>query len=357
MRVTTSSRASILPPSPSIDPYDLMRRSRLSCPDVGSQFRARSTSPSKSRSNLDLRNYSSTRTKSQNPNRTRSPSPAKNSVLGGRRSILECDVNPYELMSTDSEAKQKVTQNGKSNGFKNYLNNDYEDVETTSKNTSNKLISQIPKLQNKLKKSSPAASNLGSRRTFSNERENHILRNEAKFKSILKKPSSTFGDTDLNSSVVENSSGSKSGSHFYLPMPTLTPPRKKVQFLVENETEEQFEGNNDRMESNAMRDEELAAFTSPPSPPTLAIAIAAAAADAVGVGVGATLESKGNADLVARESIDKQSNEIHQQLEGLISHFFQTRACYEYFNKIPLYNLRQQSTVRVQKAISHISDI
>lgn len=56
---SSSSRPSILPTA---DPYDLMRRSRLSVSESTSHFRTRSTSPNKSRSS-EGRSYSATRKK------------------------------------------------------------------------------------------------------------------------------------------------------------------------------------------------------------------------------------------------------------------------------------------------------
>lgn len=98
---------------------------------------------------------------------------------------------------------------------------DYEDVDVTTK----KPISHIPVKQNKR----------STRRN--NERESVCSKNDQnKFKSILKKPSATFNDTESVGTVIEPSAKTasyKSGSHFYLPMPNAN--RKKVQFLVENE--------------------------------------------------------------------------------------------------------------------------
>lgn len=208
VRVSSSSRPSILP---SVDPYDLMRRSRLSCSDnTGSQFRARSTSPSKSRSQ---------RTSKSRP---RSPSPLNLTL--GRKSILECHVNPYELMSTGEEEKNNSAINGQRVKVK--PDTEYEDVDITVKK---QTISQIPV---KLGQHRPRS----AKRQFNNEREIAARNDTNKFKSILKKPSATFSDTDI-SAIVESPikvpPGSKSGSHFYLPMPNAS--RKKVQFLVENE--------------------------------------------------------------------------------------------------------------------------
>lgn len=227
-----------------------MRRSRLSCPDVGSQFRARSTSPGKSR-NVDLRSYTSSRSK----NRPRSPSPGK-SVIPGRRSILECDVNPYELMSTDE--KKDVTASSGQKARKARLDAEYEDVDV---GTVRKSMSHIPKLQQKTRKLSSAKK--------IEEKEGSTVKQEAKFKSILKKPNATFGDTDSGASGVDSSSGSassKSGSHFYLPMPTSSPARKKVQFLVENELV-RGERNNEWKEIEQPVAE--AGLRPPPPPPQL----------------------------------------------------------------------------------------
>lgn len=201
-----------------------MRRSRLSVPDnTGSQFRARSTSPSK----RTQRNSTKVR--------TRSPSPLN--VTSGRKSILECSVNPYELMATNGETKDasSIAINGQKIRIK--PETDYEDVEIK------KPASQIP------------VKTGHRRKAKSLESETVQFRNDTnKFKSILKKPSSTFNDTE-NNMIVENtikSPGFKSGSHFYLPMPNAS--RKKVQFLVENEFTNQL--NNDNKGEELIKNEE-----------------------------------------------------------------------------------------------------
>lgn len=90
VRVTSSSsRASILPAA---DPYDLMRRSRMAVQDSSCQFRARSTSPSKGRT-AEQSSHGGFRGGETTPNGT------------GRRSILECDINPYDLMQSDDKPK------------------------------------------------------------------------------------------------------------------------------------------------------------------------------------------------------------------------------------------------------------
>ncbi|RZB39687.1 uncharacterized protein BDFB_008503, partial [Asbolus verrucosus] len=202
--VSSSSRPSILP---SADPYDLMRRSRLSVSENTSQFRARSISPSKVKSN-ESRSYSATRVKNPPVDHFSSPS--------GRRSILECDINPYELMSTEPELKDAsiTLVNGQRIRVRPpSTNSEYEDVQVRRPTALKR-----PQVKNK----SPQKLN---------EKESECNR----FKSILKKRT-TFSDTDSNSREHSPSPAQKSGSHFYLPMPSNT-PRKKVQFLVENELE------------------------------------------------------------------------------------------------------------------------
>lgn len=72
-----------------------------------------------------------------------------------------------------------------------------------------------------------------------------------RFKSILKKRS-TFGDSDSSSNVDRTPSpsrkcGPQKNSQFYLPTP-LTAPRKKVQFLMAKDREE--EKNKIKIDSN-----------------------------------------------------------------------------------------------------------
>ncbi|XP_055843721.1 probable serine/threonine-protein kinase DDB_G0282963 [Episyrphus balteatus] len=118
MRVVSSkSRPSILDPQK--DPYDLMRRTRLLSPEPKS-------SPQQSD-----KNYRSSRGKSSSPNRSRSRTPrsqleepaksspkqtqsssskttdrwiVEDSSQSSRRSILRCNVNPYDLISNKSSA-------------------------------------------------------------------------------------------------------------------------------------------------------------------------------------------------------------------------------------------------------------
>lgn len=115
VRVTSSSRPSILPTS---DPYDLMRRSRLSVPEVTSN-----QSPFRDKAKLSKKH----------PN---------NQTYQGRRSILECSINPYELMSGEKlEEKRKKKQ-------------DYEDV---------KISKTKPKKQSPVLVSTKKTTNLTSK--------------------------------------------------------------------------------------------------------------------------------------------------------------------------------------------------
>ncbi|KAL3275595.1 hypothetical protein HHI36_020350 [Cryptolaemus montrouzieri] len=194
VRVTSSSRPSILPST--ADPYDLMRKSRLNASsEANSPFRCRSISPSK-------RNGSS---------RT------------GRRSILECDINPYELMSTDVEPPPKDSSITFVNGQRIRVrpqapDPDYEDLDdSNSKKPPENAVETTRPKPNRTAPEPPSVSPLAM---------NEADRNNP-FKSILKK-SSNFDITTMSSTSPTR----RSGSHFYLPLPNS--PRKKVQFLVES---------------------------------------------------------------------------------------------------------------------------
>lgn len=95
-----------------------MRRSRLS-ENGGAQFRARSKSPTKAYRNgystnkLPLVPVSPLRSAGTSP-KAESAVDARRLTLdykeqtnGGRRSILECDINPYDLMALDSGQEKK----------------------------------------------------------------------------------------------------------------------------------------------------------------------------------------------------------------------------------------------------------
>lgn len=119
----------------------------------------------------------------------------------GRRSILECDVNPYELMVANSKN---------------------EDEEITMVNGQRIRVQPMQNVANKLMNNSTISEN------------EYEYNNRYYCKSILKKPAATFVDTDTicdekNKKTFLNT---KSGSHFYLSVNNS--PRKKVQFLDEN---------------------------------------------------------------------------------------------------------------------------
>lgn len=139
----------------------------------------------------------------------------KFSIIPGRRSILECSINPYELVSSDFEIPETDIKfvNGQRIRIRPATpNQDYEDVQPK------------PKLQPPSKTPRDDAKPV-------NEKESA---DGGRFKSILKKPSTTFSDTDSSCGPERSPSPARrSGSHFYLPLPANA-PRKKVQFLVEN---------------------------------------------------------------------------------------------------------------------------
>ncbi|KAJ8941995.1 hypothetical protein NQ314_010220, partial [Rhamnusium bicolor] len=170
----------------------------------------------------------------------------------GRRSILECDINPYELISSEESGTKDSSitfVNGQRIRVRPTAEQVYEDVQvrqsptksTSNRNKPNKIKSPI---------SSPKL----------NEKESE---HSNRFKSILKKPT-TFSDTDSNGPERSPSPSLKSGSHFYIPMPcTNTTPRKKVQFLVENELVCQ-EPNNRKDELNCNNSDNDDVFEAPP---------------------------------------------------------------------------------------------
>lgn len=253
MRATSSSARPSILPTTQADPYDLMRRSRLSS---DSQFRARSISPGKVRGN-ELRNHSSASVIRGANKQQHISSPNKNDPAfhSNRRSILECDINPYELMSSDEAAEVRDASITLVNGQRirvrpKSISSDYEDVQIVGKkphpSINNSTLKLQPNKNNKI--SSPKLSEKESDSTISN-----------RFKSILKKSTTTtttFSDTDLNSRERSPSPARKSGTHFYLPMPGgNTPIRKKVQFLVENETVFEAVNNNYRTDEESINEE------------------------------------------------------------------------------------------------------
>ncbi|KAI4469964.1 rho guanine nucleotide exchange factor at 64c isoform a [Holotrichia oblita] len=241
---SSKSRPSIL--NTTGDPYDLMRRSRLAISDnaAHTQYRARSVSPSKNRSSSENRTASSSlRSKSSTTHNV-----SKYSTVG-RKSILECNVNPYELMGTDDPQDASITLvNGQRIRVRPKVqemkNSEYEDVQIRRQSSQRHSKSGHNYQQYQMARAKNAQSNTANNKLNPNEKEsecnNNInnASNSNRFKSILKKPTTTFNDTDLRGGPVERSPSParKSGSHFYLPLPANnSTPRKKVQFLVENE--------------------------------------------------------------------------------------------------------------------------
>ncbi|KAH1003997.1 uncharacterized protein LOC109534518 [Dendroctonus ponderosae] len=240
VRVTSSSRPSILPTA---DPYDLMRRSRLSVPETTSTvspFRDTTKSPTKNSRDNTKPNNSGSKGKSTKQNTS------YNSTFG-RRSILECDVNPYELMCNESAAKSKEAKVPKHknvtlvNGQRIRLRSDvdhqdYEDVQVPKNGKlPNKAISQFSVAQLSEDNSSGVRLLSTPAKPDKDSDSAYNTLNSSRFKSILKKRGSNYnGDSSPYSDVeeaVSPTSTRKTGTKFYVPVPMPLTPRKKVQFL------------------------------------------------------------------------------------------------------------------------------
>ncbi|KAF5301751.1 hypothetical protein FQR65_LT08733 [Abscondita terminalis] len=163
------------------------------------------------------------------------PKQSGSSTQSGRKSILECNINPYDLISVDQDKEKDPSITLVGGQRVRVCPPDIEQEQYEDVNVQPVLkTSQIPKIK------SPPENKQTKLALKFKEKESDCNR----FKSILKKPT-TFSDTD--SSVGPERSPSpalKSGSHFYLPMPMNT-PRKKVQFLVENKLIRQQENHPD----------------------------------------------------------------------------------------------------------------
>lgn len=132
---STKSRPSILKNNGDPDPYDLMRRNRLAPPHearIGSQF---STSRSRAKSISPCR----IKTKKCTPDtigKGRSKSVSRvneiwieeDPVVDTKKSILSCDINPYDLVKPNSSLKSLVEYE---------FDDDFGDVFTESMNKSN----------------------------------------------------------------------------------------------------------------------------------------------------------------------------------------------------------------------------
>lgn len=153
---TTKSRPTILSiasPTQASDPYDLMRRTRLSSPldstHVGSQFTA---ARSRAKSISPVRNRGRRRSPSANDTlKVRSKSVSRSKDLWyediqnyeneaiNRRSILECDVNPYDLMQkTKMEKLQQRNNADDDDAFGDLDNDDTFNLKKLQQNLSKK---------------------------------------------------------------------------------------------------------------------------------------------------------------------------------------------------------------------------
>ncbi|XP_076263580.1 rho guanine nucleotide exchange factor at 64C [Rhynchophorus ferrugineus] len=235
VRVTSSSRPSILPTP---DPYDLMRRSRLSVPETTvtvSPFRDLAPSPSRSQE---------PHKKPQSLSRSRGLKldPSYNSTFG-RRSILECNINPYDLMSSD--AKSNNLKNSKSVALvggqrirvRPKLDQpEYEDVNTSkSSRSSTKSPPVTTTLSTIREKNQKSSESIKYTATSKESDSGYNTLTNGRFKSILKKRGSSYnGDLSPYSDAEEIASPTspkKTGTRFYIPVPLPLTPRKKVQFV------------------------------------------------------------------------------------------------------------------------------
>lgn len=269
------------------DPYDLMRRSRLISP-AETRSRTRSTSPHR------RHGESRGRTQDLSPlsmkQRSKSCVHRKNwtdpNDLSSRRSILECDVNPYELMgknglrdSVDAlnevDAYEDIEPNEMLKSARNY--------QPVNINKARKMLAQPKELSkpvkvlNKVKEFPQRPPRIKTKSANNSSDENEIIvskveinQSNSRFKSILKK-TSTFSDTDSNSDSripspvvqISTQNGQNGASHFYLPSPTQTTfmqihqnnlnfaPRKKVQFLMANGKQDSQEDVSKEVEAEA----------------------------------------------------------------------------------------------------------
>lgn len=119
----TKARPTILKPNGDSDPYDLMRRSRLVPPHetrIGSQF---STSRSRAKSISPCR-IKTKQPSPEIPNKSRSKSVSRVNDLwieeevntvDKKKSILSCDINPYDLVKPSGEDYSDVFQESHKN--------------------------------------------------------------------------------------------------------------------------------------------------------------------------------------------------------------------------------------------------
>ncbi|XP_060520426.1 uncharacterized protein LOC132698404 isoform X2 [Cylas formicarius] len=243
VHITSSpARPSILPAAP--DPYDLMRRSRLSVPErTGSPYRGRSISPSSRNVAIDVKRENGIKKDSLNS-------------TVGRRSILECNINPYELMAGDkpqqsNETKSVTVLNGQRIRVRPTCLNIHQDYEDVLDSKASAAQYPFPKYKPK----SPVAGLSAKIKPSEEDYErNTIPRNQ--FKSILKKRSTLHSGTDSATDYEDAtpSPSRKSGSQFYIPTPLPMTPRKKVQFLDASESDGSLQSSSSDLEEELKPD-------------------------------------------------------------------------------------------------------
>ncbi|XP_052741651.1 uncharacterized protein LOC112053988 [Bicyclus anynana] len=249
---STKSRPSILKPSGDNDPYDLMRRSRLAPPHetrIGSQF---STTRSRAKSISPCR----IKTKQPSPetlNKSRSKSVSRVNELwidednstDKKKSILSCDINPYELVKTSRSSKSMVEIE---------FDDDYGDVFQDSKSRSS----------NKSKSDTNVKAISGQRIRVSTELKNNSIEEVSVYDSVnydLK--SYDFKSTDMSSALSlpniknENSklgSLSKSNNKKVVSISTSNrvkqksvSPKRPPRRIRHNKTDDDSESDNQRL--------------------------------------------------------------------------------------------------------------
>ncbi|XP_025836805.1 uncharacterized protein LOC108740489 [Agrilus planipennis] len=232
-RVSSSSRPSILP-NAGPDPYEYLRRARTSNSDPNSTISKRAKSPSKSLRNdtFSLRNQNISKNKYG---------------TAGRKSILECEINPYDLVDggDEGEVNEKTITflNGQRIRVRPPLpEHDYEDV-GSNKSKEPKKIQEMNELRRNSgstkQDSQSSSSTLSIVSNGTAQQQQPYITPVSKtngndtYKSILKK--TTFDSDNTNRSLAHR----RSKSNFYLPNTV----RKKVQFMDENEVVKHTDNN------------------------------------------------------------------------------------------------------------------
>lgn len=109
----TKSRPTILKSNGETDPYDLMRRSRLAPPHetrIGSQFsttrtRAKSISPCRVKSKKPSSPETLRKSRSKSTSRVNEIWVEETDIIDSKKSILSCEINPYDLVKSSGVSK------------------------------------------------------------------------------------------------------------------------------------------------------------------------------------------------------------------------------------------------------------